>query len=138
VEPGRQEVCQAKKAAKLAAEFYKLALPIIAKKKPANGFLDAGALRIGQVIPSFEERYQMKPSCIAVYPMYKGLAQLVGMTKLEGPQTISEQFERYLTSTTTTISFSSITNTPICMARTATSRARRKRLKILTPRCQFS
>jgi 2,3-bisphosphoglycerate-independent phosphoglycerate mutase len=29
--------------------------------------------------------------------MYKGLAQLVGMTKLEGPQTIAEQFERYLT-----------------------------------------
>jgi 2,3-bisphosphoglycerate-independent phosphoglycerate mutase len=28
--------------------------------------------------------------------MYKGLAQLVGMTKLEGPQTIAQQFERYL------------------------------------------
>jgi len=26
----------------------------------------------------------------------QGLAQLVGMTKLEGPQTIAEQFERYL------------------------------------------
>jgi 2,3-bisphosphoglycerate-independent phosphoglycerate mutase len=29
--------------------------------------------------------------------MYKGLSQLVGMTKIEGPQTIAEQFERYLT-----------------------------------------
>jgi len=28
--------------------------------------------------------------------MYKGLAQLVGMKKIEGPQTIKEQFERYL------------------------------------------
>jgi 2,3-bisphosphoglycerate-independent phosphoglycerate mutase len=28
--------------------------------------------------------------------MYKGLAQLVGMTKIEGPMTISEQFKRYL------------------------------------------
>jgi 2,3-bisphosphoglycerate-independent phosphoglycerate mutase len=28
--------------------------------------------------------------------MYKGLAQLVGMKKIEGPQTIREQFERYL------------------------------------------
>jgi 2,3-bisphosphoglycerate-independent phosphoglycerate mutase len=28
--------------------------------------------------------------------MYKGLAQLVGMRKLEGAQTIAEQFERYL------------------------------------------
>ena len=28
--------------------------------------------------------------------MYKGLAQLVGMTKIEGPQTIAEQFQAYL------------------------------------------
>jgi 2,3-bisphosphoglycerate-independent phosphoglycerate mutase len=28
--------------------------------------------------------------------MYKGLAQLVGMTKIEGPGTIAEQFERYV------------------------------------------
>ena len=47
-------------------------------------------------IPLFEERYKLKPACLAVYPMYKGLAQLVGMTKIEGPQTIREQFQRYL------------------------------------------
>jgi 2,3-bisphosphoglycerate-independent phosphoglycerate mutase len=46
-------------------------------------------------IPTFEERYGLRAACIAVYPMYKGLAQLVGMAKLEGPQTIAEQFERY-------------------------------------------
>jgi 2,3-bisphosphoglycerate-independent phosphoglycerate mutase len=46
-------------------------------------------------IPTFEERYKMKAACLAVYPMYKGLAQLVGMTKIEGPQTIREQFERF-------------------------------------------
>ena len=28
--------------------------------------------------------------------MYKGLAQLVGMTKVEGPQTIAEQCQRYV------------------------------------------
>jgi len=28
--------------------------------------------------------------------MYKGLAQLVGMKKIEGPKTLSEQFDRYL------------------------------------------
>src|SRR5205809_1539221 len=47
-------------------------------------------------IPTFEERYGLKAACIAIYPMYKGLAQLVGMTKLEGPQTLAEQFQRYL------------------------------------------
>lgn len=84
-----------KKAAKLIGEFYKEALPLISKRKPANGFLLRGIAHQPQ-IPTFEERYQLKPACLAVYPMYKGLAQLVGMTKVEGPQTIAEQFERYL------------------------------------------
>ena len=84
-----------KKAAKLIAEFYKQALPIIAQKKPANGFLLRGIAHQPE-IPIFEERYSLKPACLAVYPMYKGLAQLVGMEKIEGPQTIAEQFERYL------------------------------------------
>jgi 2,3-bisphosphoglycerate-independent phosphoglycerate mutase len=83
-----------KKAAKLIAEFYKAALPVLAKKAPANGFLMRGIAHQPE-IPLFEERYQLKPVCIAVYPMYKGLAQLVGMTKLEGAQTITEQFETY-------------------------------------------
>lgn len=85
---------KAKKAAKLVNEFYKAALPIIAKRKPANGFLLRGIAH-QPAIPTFDERYGLRAACIAVYPMYKGLAQLVGMTKLEGTQTIAEQFERY-------------------------------------------
>src|ERR1035437_2183603 len=84
-----------KKMAKLIADFYRAALPIIAKEKPANGFLMRGIAHQPD-IPFFEERYKLKPACLAVYPMYKGLAQLVGMKKIEGPQTIKEQFERYL------------------------------------------
>jgi 2,3-bisphosphoglycerate-independent phosphoglycerate mutase len=81
--------------AKLIADFYKLALPIIANEKPANGFLMRGIAHQPE-IPLFVDRYLLKPACLAVYPMYKGLAQLVGMVKIEGPQTIKEQFERYL------------------------------------------
>src|SRR2546421_9430277 len=86
---------KAQKMAQLVKEFYKLALPILAKKKPANGFLMRGIAH-QPAIPTFEERYRLRAACIAVYPMYKGLAQLVGMTKLEGAQTIAEQFQRYL------------------------------------------
>jgi 2,3-bisphosphoglycerate-independent phosphoglycerate mutase len=96
VRPRDPKNAKQKKMAKLIAEFYKKALPIIAKEKPANGFLMRGIARQPD-IPLFEERYRLKPVCLAVYPMYKGLAQLVGMTKIEGPQTIAEQFERYLT-----------------------------------------
>ena len=84
-----------KKMAKLIAEFYAAALPVIAKERPANGFLMRGIAHQPH-IPLFADRYLLRPACLAVYPMYKGLAQLVGMQKIEGPQTIQEQFQRYV------------------------------------------
>jgi 2,3-bisphosphoglycerate-independent phosphoglycerate mutase len=95
VKPRDPKSAGQKKMAKLIAEFYKLALPVIAKEKPANGFLMRGIAHQPK-IPLFEERYKLRPAALAVYPMYKGLAQLVGMKKIEGPQTIAEQFERYV------------------------------------------
>ena len=96
VKPRDAKNAKQKKMAKLIADFYKAALPILKNEKPANGFLMRGIAHQPK-IPLFEERYMLKPACLAVYPMYKGLAQLVGMAKIEGPQTIAEQFERYLT-----------------------------------------
>ena len=84
-----------KKVAKLVADFYKAALPLLKNEKPANGFLMRGIAHQPDS-PTFEQRYQLKPAALAVYPMYKGLAQLVGMIKIEGPTTIAEQFERYI------------------------------------------
>lgn len=95
VKPTDSKSAKQKKAAKLVADFYAAALPLIAKKKPANGFLMRGIAH-QPAIPTFEDRYGLRAAALAVYPMYKGLAQLVGMTKIEGPQTIAEQFERYL------------------------------------------
>ena len=95
VKPRNARSAKQKKVAKLIADFYKKALPILAREKPANGFLMRGIAHQPD-IPVFQDRYRLKPACLAVYPMYKGLAQLVGMNKIEGPQTIREQFERYL------------------------------------------
>jgi 2,3-bisphosphoglycerate-independent phosphoglycerate mutase len=86
---------KARKAAEVIAQFYREALPLLAGKEPANGFLMRGIAH-QPAIPTFQQRYGLRAACIAVYPMYKGLAQLVGMKKLEGTQTIAEQFERYL------------------------------------------
>jgi len=94
-EPVNKKSAKAKKTAGLVREFYKQALPIISKRKPANGFLLRGISHQPE-IPNFEDRYKLRAACIAVYPMYKGLAQLVGMTKLEGARTIEEQFQKYL------------------------------------------
>jgi len=95
VKPRHPKNARQKKTAKLVADFYRAALPVIAKEKPANGFLMRGIAHQPD-IPLFEERYRLNAAALAVYPMYKGLSQLVGMKKIEGPQTIREQIERYL------------------------------------------
>jgi 2,3-bisphosphoglycerate-independent phosphoglycerate mutase len=84
-----------KKVAKLIADFYAVALPLLKKETPANGFLMRGVAHQPD-IPTIEQRYGLKAAALAVYPMYKGLSQLVGMTKIEGPETIAQQFERYV------------------------------------------
>ena len=95
VKPTNAKSAKQKAAAKLIVEFYKKALPLLKGKQPANGFLMRGIAHQPK-IPTFQERYKLNAACIAVYPMYKGLAQLVGMKKLEGTETIAQQFERYL------------------------------------------
>ncbi|HUK83655.1 MAG TPA: phosphonopyruvate decarboxylase-related protein, partial [Verrucomicrobiae bacterium] len=80
------------KTAKVVAEFYKQALPVLKNCKPANGFLLRGIAHQPH-IESFEERYGLKAAAVAIYPMYKGLAQLVGMKKIEGPKTVKAEFE---------------------------------------------
>ncbi len=94
-EPADPKSAEQKKTAKVVADFYRLALPLLKSQHPANGFLLRGIAHQPR-IPTIEERYGLKAAAIAVYPMYKGLSQLVGMKKVEGPQTIAEQFQKYL------------------------------------------
>ena len=44
-------------------------------------------------LPSYEELYGLRAAAIAVYPMYKGLARLVGMTLVGEATTLSEQLD---------------------------------------------
>ena len=80
------------KTAKVVAEFYKQALPILKDCRPANGFLLRGIAHQPD-IESFQARYGLKAAAVAIYPMYKGLAQLVGMKKIEGTKTVKDEFE---------------------------------------------
>ena len=86
---------KAKAAAKIINEFYARALPLIAKEHPANGFLLRGIAHSPK-IPAFQARFGLNAAAIAVYPMYKGLAQLIGMKKLEGTNTTQAEFEKYV------------------------------------------
>jgi 2,3-bisphosphoglycerate-independent phosphoglycerate mutase len=80
------------KAAKVFAEFYKQALPVLKDCRPANGFLLRGIAHQPR-IPTFIERYNLRAAAIATYPMYRGLAQLVGMTKIPCGETLESEFQ---------------------------------------------
>ncbi|MBN2400584.1 2,3-bisphosphoglycerate-independent phosphoglycerate mutase [candidate division KSB1 bacterium] len=64
----------------------------LASFHPANTCLLRGYAQY-PAIPSLKELFKLKTAAIAVYPMYKGLAQLVGMDILETGRTIEEQLD---------------------------------------------
>jgi 2,3-bisphosphoglycerate-independent phosphoglycerate mutase len=39
------------------------------------------------------EVYGLTPTAIAAYPMYRGVAKLIGMTTLEAPDDIEKEFD---------------------------------------------
>lgn len=82
---------QADKMANTANEFIAQAKVALAKHHPANMVLLRGFSRRPS-LPTIPEVYKLKPAAIAGYPMYRGLARLVGMQVLETGTTIKEEF----------------------------------------------
>lgn len=81
---------QAQRTAEIANEFVSQAKNILRSEAPANMVLLRGFSRRPD-IPSISEIYKLKPAAIATYPMYRGLARLVGMRVLSGGESITEQ-----------------------------------------------
>ncbi|MBX3442562.1 MAG: 2,3-bisphosphoglycerate-independent phosphoglycerate mutase [Planctomyces sp.] len=81
------------KTVALLTEFLKQAREILKDDAPAN-FLTLRGIDKKPTIPTFEEVYGVKPAAIAVYPMYRGLARLVGMNILDAGQTLADQCSR--------------------------------------------
>ena len=80
------------KTAKIAAEFISQGTKILADEPKANGLTMRGFSSLPH-IPSYEEVYGLKAAAIASYPMYKGLAQLVGMEIVGRSTTLEEEVE---------------------------------------------
>lgn len=81
---------QAKHTAHIANKFVDEAQKILARHRPANMILLRGFSKLPQ-IPSIGEIYKLTPAAIARYPMYKGLARLVGMKIFEADDGIEEE-----------------------------------------------
>ena len=80
------------KTALLAKSFVDKAKHLLVDQPKANGLTLRGfAARPN--LPSYEEVYGLRAAAIAVYPMYKGLAALVGMQILGSATTLNEQMD---------------------------------------------
>jgi 2,3-bisphosphoglycerate-independent phosphoglycerate mutase len=79
------------KTARVAAEFLRQARQVLKDEHPANFLMMRGFATFPK-IATMEDVYGVKPVAIAVYPMYRGLARLVGMTVVDPGKTIADQF----------------------------------------------
>jgi 2,3-bisphosphoglycerate-independent phosphoglycerate mutase len=81
-----------KRTADVINKFLAEAVQVLASEAPITG----GTLRGFATYPkiaTFADVYGLKAAAISVYPMYKGLARLVGMDILDPGQTLSGQVE---------------------------------------------
>ncbi|QGJ69642.1 Cofactor-independent phosphoglycerate mutase [Planctomycetales bacterium 10988] len=76
----------------LAKQFFEKACEVLKGEPKANALTMRG-FSPRPSLPTYEEVYKLKAGAIAVYPMYKGLASLVGMDLLGEAKTLSEQID---------------------------------------------
>ncbi len=81
----------AEKMAGTANKFVAQAKVVLAKEHPANMVILRGFSEHPN-FPTMSEIYKLKPAAIASYPMYWGLAKLVGMEILETGTSIEDEF----------------------------------------------
>jgi 2,3-bisphosphoglycerate-independent phosphoglycerate mutase len=82
----------AKKSADYLNEWLAKAFELLRDERPANGCTLRGIAK-DPGLPSYAEVYGLKSCAIATYPMYKGLARLVGMDVLDAGETIATEVE---------------------------------------------
>jgi 2,3-bisphosphoglycerate-independent phosphoglycerate mutase len=81
---------ESERTAQVAAAFIEQAREILKDESPANMLTLRGFAR-RPPMPAFEELYGLRAAAIAVYPMYRGLARLVGMRVLPNVTNLGEQ-----------------------------------------------
>ncbi len=84
------EDAASRRTADVAMEFLRQAKDIL-KSHPKANFHTMRGFANKPDLPSYEQVYGLKAAAIAVYPMYKGLARLVGMHVIGKASTLDEQ-----------------------------------------------
>lgn len=80
--------------ASVVNKFIAQGLELLKDYPLTNTFLTRGFSEKPK-LPSMRERYKLEAAAIAGYPMYRGIASLLGMKLLDSPQTIDGLFDVY-------------------------------------------
>ncbi|MFN4259276.1 MAG: 2,3-bisphosphoglycerate-independent phosphoglycerate mutase [Gemmataceae bacterium] len=80
------------KTAQIVNQFVAEAGRLLKNESPTNMVTLRGFARYPK-IATMQEVYGLKPVAVAVYPMYKGLAKLVGMAVADAGVTLADQLE---------------------------------------------
>jgi 2,3-bisphosphoglycerate-independent phosphoglycerate mutase len=88
--PVQAEASTAKQAASVANQFVSEARRVLASEHPANMVLLRGFSKYPR-LPKLTEIYGVRAAVVAVYPMYRGLAKLVGMQAVKTGDTVAEE-----------------------------------------------
>jgi 2,3-bisphosphoglycerate-independent phosphoglycerate mutase len=83
---------EAQPTAELLNQWIAEARGLLADQHPANMVLLRGPDKT-PLLPTMAEVYGLRAAAIAVYPMYRGVAKLVGMDILETGETLEEEVE---------------------------------------------
>ena len=83
---------ESEKTAQVAKEFFNQAVEILKGQPKANCLTMRGFAKKPN-LPTYKELYGLDAAAIAVYPMYKGLASLVGMELVGSPASLQEEVE---------------------------------------------
>lgn len=73
---------EAERTAELFQQFVDTAQKVLADQPQANGLTLRG-FATNPGLPQFQDVYGLNPACVAVYPMYRGVSDLVGMKVIE-------------------------------------------------------
>ena len=82
----------AQNTANIVNSFLEVAMSVIADAHPANGLVLRGFSTTPD-LPQMSDIYALNPAAIASYPMYRGLAKLVGMRVVPTGETIEDQIQ---------------------------------------------
>ncbi|HEX8771905.1 MAG TPA: 2,3-bisphosphoglycerate-independent phosphoglycerate mutase [Acidimicrobiales bacterium] len=87
--PGARNT-DSKRAAEVVAELDRQVREVLKDESPANALLLRG-FDSHRELPSMQQRYGVAPAAVAVYPMYRGIARLVGMEVLPTPADLAAE-----------------------------------------------